>query len=100
MGLDDFTEEDDEVENSDVDSKIKTRKKLKNVNLPEEFWIHLIHTDPSWAGVAASYTDDTSAKAIASKMQEAVDGELNKPVSPELEQDIRHEINMIVEDLD
>jgi len=100
MGLDDFTQEDDEVENSNVDKKIKTRKKLKNVKLPEDFWIHLIHNAPSWAGVAAEYADEPSAKAIASKMQEAVDGELNKPVSPELEQDLRLEIDTIVEELE
>jgi len=94
MALDDFVEEAEST-----DKEIKTRKKIKNVTLPEEFWIHLICTDPSWAAVAANYSDeDTTAKAIVSKMQDVLEDEPEgHNVNPVLEGDIEDEIDNIVE---
>jgi len=72
MALDDFTTE------SSSSTSISTRKKLKNVDLPERWWDIMVTTDPGYAYTAAGLVDDeASIKAIVQKMDEAIEDDID-----------------------
>lgn len=85
MGLEDFTADD----STDSES-IKTRKKLKNVTLEKEFWTDLIVSAPTYAILAAEYSEESSAKAIIKEMDRVVNEDLEEySVEPEQEEFIQ-----------
>lgn len=71
MGLDDF----DTTEESSS-SSIKTRKQIENVELQEKFWDMLVTTYPDVMVVAARFTDESSAKAIVQKIDQALEDDV------------------------
>lgn len=94
MGLEDFTS--DTTEES---SSITTRKKLKNVNLEREYYELVITTDPYMMETAASYTDESSIKAIVQCMDEIIDEGLDgHNISDEKYDEIQAARDNIVED--
>jgi len=92
MGLDDFGTTDES--STDGDDKIKTRKKIKNIQLPKDYWTRVIFHQPAWAGVAATYLEESGKKAIGKRMQEMLDEEIVETENGELEitEDHREEI--------
>jgi len=72
MALDDFIEDDATEKQS-----FKTRKKLKNIELPEKFWDEIVTTHPYYAVIAADAVDESSTKAILQKIDQAIEDDIS-----------------------
>ena len=94
MTLDDWKTSSDSDGNS-----IKTRKQIENVELDEDFWDILATTHPSIMYAAAIRTDESSAKAIVQKLDQAYENDIGgHNVSEELKAEIKQIREEIVED--
>jgi len=96
MGLDDFT-----TESESADSSIKTRKQIENVELEERFWDLAVEAHPDLMYTAAMFTDESSAKAIVQKMDEAINNNIKDiNVNDELAKELKQYKQEIIEDLE
>ena len=94
MALDDFADD-----SSTGSKSISTRKKLKNVKLPEEFWVNWIMAYPSFASNAAAFADDTAAKAIVQKLDDMIEnGATGHAMSDSKKEELKNERDKILED--
>jgi len=95
MALDDFTSED-----GSGSKGIKTRKKLKNVTLPLEFWENWMIAYPSFASSAAMYGEENAAKAIVQRLDKIIEeGAQGHTISDEKYEELQQERDRIVEEV-
>lgn len=94
MGLEAFTSEDEQEE----ESSITTRKKLKNVNFEESFYEWLIMNNRGVLDTAAAYTGESSVKAMVQRMDEILeDGLEDQDVTEVDEEYIQQSRDTLVE---
>ena len=95
MALDDFADD-----SSTGSKSIATRKKLKNVTLPENFWNNWLISHPQYASSAAMFADEAAAKAIVQKLDELIeDGARGHSISDQTREELQDERERIVEEV-
>lgn len=94
MALDDFGND-----SSTGGKSISTRKKLKNVTLPEEFWVNWMLAYPTYASNAAAFGDDAAAKAIVQKIDDMLEnGAKGHTITDSQREELEEERERIVEE--
>lgn len=68
MGLEEFT-----TDNEHGVGEITTRKKIENVSLPKDAWLHLLYHNPVYASYFAGQLGDSETKAMVQIMDQLIE---------------------------